>query len=371
MGWENDYLIQNEPPDDREINSTGEECEDPETGTNFKGAIMETQNPEVEYLMPDQVPEDETVEMVPLTFPAPLEQLKNLFDRMASIREQVIVWEKNTVITNSKTRDEAIRLRTTVTRTAKLIEDTYLGVTAPLRDGLKEARGYASNSQLALVGTKDNPTLGVAGRLTTKISDYASQCLREEQELKRKALAEQKRIEDEIAAKKAKAEAEENRIRLEEEQRIEEVRLKALEEANANAKPQEELAEGEIPNDDAEMAILNAMAEEQARIDELRVKREAERKAQEIADQKAKDEAQQKMVSELAKAKHKGQVKGVQEVWGIELIDETALDKKFMVFDPTKACAFLKAGFHNKKETDPEKIIPGLRCVVVLGKGGK
>lgn len=329
------------------------------------------QQVEAEYLSPEQVPDDATVEMVPIEFPAPLEQLKNLFDRMASIREQVIVWEKNTLITNSKTRDEAIRLRTTVTRTAKLIEDTYLAVTAPLRDGLKEARGYASNAQLALVGTKDQPALGVAGRLTTKISDYASQCLREEQEQKRKALAEQKRIEDEIAARKAKAEAEERIKRQEEEQRIEEVRLKALEEANKKAKPQEELAEGEIPNDDAEMEVLNAMAEEQARIEELRVKREAERKSQEIADQKAKDEAQQKMVTEMAKAEHKGQVKGVQEIWTIELLDEEALDKKFMVFDPGKARAFLKAGFHNKKETDPEKIIPGLRCVSVFGKGGK
>jgi len=41
------------------------------------------------------------------------------------------------------------------------------------------------------------------------------------------------------------------------------------------------------------------------------------------------------------------------------------------VFEPSKARKMLEAGMFNKKETDPEKIIPGLRCVVVLGKGGR
>jgi hypothetical protein len=32
---------------------------------------------------------------------------------------------------------------------------------------------------------------------------------------------------------------------------------------------------------------------------------------------------------------------------------------------------WLDGGFYDKKEKDATKIIPGLRCVVVLGKGGR
>ena len=64
-------------------------------------------------------------------------------------------------------------------------------------------------------------------------------------------------------------------------------------------------------------------------------------------------------------------MKGVKDIWSKELIDESLLDKKFMTYDPAKAQKFLDGGFYDKKEKDPEKIIPGLRCVVVLGKGGR
>ncbi len=315
---------------------------------------------EVEYLSPEDVPEDENVDIVPLAFPAPLEQFKNLFDRMASLRAKVVLWEEKTVIKNSKTRDEAIRLRTTVTQTAKAIEDVYLAWTKPLRDGLKEVRGYATQAQLDLIGTKENPRLGVAGRLTTKVSDYAAECKRLEEELKRKALAEQKRIEDEIAAKKAEEDAKEQARQLEENLRLQQIEEEALAQAQK---------EGQTETD--QMAADIAREEERARIEQERVAREKAKKDREIADQKAKDEAQQKMVNEMAKANSVGRVKGVKEIWSIELVDEDLLDKKFMVFEPSKARKILEAGMYNKKETDPEKIIPGLRCLVVLGKGGR
>jgi hypothetical protein len=320
---------------------------------------MNQEQIDVEYLEPEETP-DAVVDLVPLNFGSPLEQFKNLFDRMANIRAKVILWEEKTVIKDSKTRDQAIQLRTTVTRTAKAIEDAYLSLTEPARAYLKEVRGYATQAQVALIGTKDDPALGVGGRLTKKVSDYAAQCKREEEEAKRKALAEQKRIEDEIAAKKAEAEAKEQALRIEEDRRIQEIEAAKLAQAQA---------EGHDETDQMEADL--AMAEEQARIDAERAQRDKAKRDQEIADQKAKDEAQQKMVNEMAKATSKGKVKGVKEIWSKELVDESLLDKQFMTYDPAKAQKWLDGGFYNKKETDPEKIIPGLRCVIVLGKGGR
>ncbi len=321
---------------------------------------MEQQQVEVEYLSPEEVPEDVTVELAPLQFTAPLEAFKNLFDQMADIRSKVILWESKTIIKDSNSRDEAIRLRTTVTRTAKAIEDAYLSLTEPAREYLKEVRAMATKAQEALIGTKSDPRIGVAGRLTTKVSDYAAECKRLEEEMKAKALAEQRRIEAEIEAKKREEEAKEQALQLEEQRQIEEIEKKKLEEAQAAGHDETDQMEADF-----------AMEEAQGKIDSARTKREKLRKDQEIEDQRVKDEAQQKMVAELSKAEAKGKVKGVKEIWSIELVDEELLDKKFMVFETSKARKYLEAGMHNKKEKDPEKLIPGLRCVVVLGKGGK
>ncbi len=313
-----------------------------------------------ELLPPEEEQQEAKVEIQPLRIDTPLEQFKNLFDRLADIRSKVILWEKNTVIKDAKTRDEAIALRTTVTRTAKFIEDTRKALQKPVQEYIKEMNGYAAKATEALTGTKENPMVGVAGRLTQKISEYAAECKRLEEELKRKALAEQKRIEDELAAKKAEEDAREQARQLEENLRLEAIEKEALEKAQA---------EGQTETD--QMAADIAREEERARIEQDRVAREKAAKDREIADQKARDEAQQKMVAEMAKATSQGKVKGVKEIWSIELMDESLLDKKFMVFDESKARKFLDGGFYDKKEKDPEKIIPGLRCLVVLGKGGR
>ncbi len=298
--------------------------------------------------------------MVPIQIQTPLEQFKNLFDQMADIRKKVIMWESKTVIKDSKSRDEAIMLRTTVTRTAKAIEDAYLKLSEPARDYLKELRALATAAQVALIGSKDDPRLGVAGRLTTKVSDYAAECKRIEEEMKRKALAEQRRIDDEIAAKKAEADAKEQQLRLEEERRLADIEASRIAAAQA---------EGHEETDQMEADI--AMAEEQARIDADRAKREEDKKKQEIEDQKVLDAADQKLANEMAVATSVGKTKGVKEVWSIELLDESLLPANVMSFDESKARKWLAGGFYNKKEKDPEKIIPGLRCVIVLGKGGK
>ena len=321
---------------------------------------MVQQQAEAEYLSPEEVPEDLTIEMVELRFGTPLEQFKNLFDRMNPLREKLNIWESKAVVKDTKSRDDLIMVRTTSTRTAKAIEDAYLSSTQWARDYLKEVRAYATNAQIALIGTKDNPALGVSGRATIKISNYAAKCLREAQEAKRKALADQKRIDDEIKAKQLAAWVAEQALKLEEDRKIQEIEAAAI--ANAQA-------EGHGEDDQMEADI--AMAEAQAQIDADRAYRDRKKKEQDIADQKAADEAQQKLVNELAVATSKGKAKGVKETWSKELIDESLLDKQFMTYDPSKAQKWLDGGFYNKKETDAEKIIPGLRCVIVLGKGGK
>ena len=313
-----------------------------------------------ELLPPEEEQQEAKVEIQPLRIDTPLEQFKNLFDRLAAIRSKVILWESKTVIKDSKTRDEAILLRTTVTQTAKFIENTRKALQQPVKEYIKEMNGYAQHATEALVGTEAEPTLGVAGRLTQKINDYAAECKRLEEEIKRKALADQKRIHDEIEAKKAEEDAKEQARQLEENLRLQRIEEEALAQAQK---------EGQTETD--QMAADIAREEERARIEQERVAREKAKKDREIADQKAKDEAQQKMVNEMAKASAQGRVKGVKEIWSIELVDEDLLDKKFMVFEPSKARKILEAGMYNKKETDPEKIIPGLRCLVVLGKGGR
>lgn len=325
---------------------------------------METEQSVIEYLAPDDTPEDEVVSIAPLQFPGHLEQLKNLFDRMADIRSKVTLWEKKTVIKDSKSRDEAIRLRTLVTGTAKAIEETYLKITAPLREGIKEARSYATDAQVALIGTKDDPRLGVAGRLTAKVSDYAVKCKAEEEAMKTKALAEQRRINDEIEAWQMEAKWKEERLQLEEDLRLEHLREQALQKAK-----EEGHGDREVQTDD--LAADLEMEEAQAKIDADRAKRAEETQKQEIENQKVIDATQQRTVNTLAVATSHGKVKGVKKVWSIELISEKLLDKKYMVFDPSKARKMLEADMYDKDEKDPEKIIPGLRCVVVLGKGGK
>jgi hypothetical protein len=326
---------------------------------------------EVEYLSAEETPEDQVVAIEPLKFTGVLEQFKNLFDRMGGIREKVILWEKKTVIKDAKSRDEAIRLRTMVTKTSKLIDDTRMAYQKEVLDGIKEMNQYAKDAQTPLTGTKDNPALGVAGRLTEKISKYAAECKRLEEELKAKALAEQRALEEKKAAEERERQAQEQKKREEEAARIEAVRLKALEEAKALEQAQGELAEGEVPSTDAEDHVLNAIYEEQARIDAERAEKEKAAEEKRIQDQKELDAQQQKTVTTMAVATAKGSVKGVKEIWSIELVDEEKLEKRFMTFDPAKARKWLDGGFYNKKETDAEKIIPGLRCVVVLGKGGR
>lgn len=327
---------------------------------------------QVEYLAPEDTPEDQEVSLAPLNFQEPLEKFKNLFDRMADLRAKVILWESKTKIVDAKSRDEAIRLRTTVTRTAKAIEDAYLKLTEPARDYMKEVRAYATAAQVALIGSKDNAALGVAGRLTTKISDYAAECKRKEEEEKAKVLAAEKAAREKIEAERREREAQEKKRQEEEAARLEQVRLKALEEAKAAAQPTpEELAEGEVPSTDVEDHVLQAMEEEQARIDQERAAREkveADRKAEE---ERQLDEENRKAAVGMARATGMGKVKGVKTVWAIELVNEELLDKKFMVFDPSKARKYLEGGFYNKNEQDPLKIIPGLSCLQVLGKGGK
>ena len=315
---------------------------------------------EVEYLDGQEIPADAEVTLAPLAITTPLEHFKNLFDRMAQLRDQVVLWEKKTVITNAPTRDQAIQLRTVVTRTAKLIEEARLKLVEPVQKYLKEVKGYSDQAQEALVGTKDNPMLGVAGRLTQKISDHAAACKRLEEEMKAKALAEQKRVEAEIQARQEEAFAKEQALRLEEQHRLD-----AIEASRLAA----EQAEGH--NETDQMAADLARGEEQARIDADRAQREKAQRDQEIADQKAADAAQQKTVNTMAVATAMGKVKGVKEIWVIELVDETLLDKKFMAFDPAKARKWLDGGFHDAKEKDANKIIPGLRCVLALGKGGR
>ena len=315
---------------------------------------------EAEYIPVDGFETEEVTELAPLEIKAPLEDWKNLFDRMSDIRKKLILWEEKTVIKNPQTRDQAIQLRTLATRTAKLIDEARLNAQKGVQDYIKKMNEFAKEAVVPLIGTKEEPNKGVAGRLTKKISDFAAECLRIEEEMKRKALAEQKRIQDELDAKKREEEMKEEALRQEEE-----LRLRNLEE-EARKKAQ---AEGHTETD--QMVADIAVAEEQARIDAERAKREEEQKKRDIEAQRLKDEADQKMAQQMAVATAKGKVKGVQEIWSIELVDEEKLDKKFMVFDESKARAFLKAGFHNKNEKDPEKVIPGLRCVVVLGKGGK
>lgn len=319
---------------------------------------------EVEYLTPEDVPEDIKVELSPLSFSTPIELFKNLFDSMVGIRSKIKIWESKTRISNAKTRDEAIQLRTTVTRTAKAIDEAYLELSKPAREYLEQLRELKEQAKIDLVGTKDNPALGVAGRLTTKISDYAAECKRIEEEMKAKALAEQKALEEKKAAEERERQMEEMRLREEENRRLEEIQKKKELEAEQRA-----ANEGSDVVDMADTDI--AVEQEQARIDAERAERERVAEQKRIQDEKELEEQQRKTVNTMAIAASKGKVKGVQDVWTIELIDETLLDKKYMIFEPAKARAALKAGFYDKKEKDAEKIIPGLRCVLVLGKGGK
>ena len=200
----------------------------------------------------------------------------------------------------------------------------------------------------------------LTGKLTKKINDYAEDCKREAEELKRKALAEQKKVEDEIAAWETEMEMREQQRRILEEQEI----AKLAEEARVKAQ-----AEGRDETDQMEADI--AFQESQARIDADRAAREKEAEDQRIANQKAKDEAQQKTNNTFAVATSVGKIKGVKTVWAIELLKESELDRQFMVFDESKARKWLDGGFYNKDEKNPEKIIPGLRCRQVLGKGGR
>lgn len=319
-----------------------------------------SQEPIAEYLSAEEVPEDQPTSLAPLGFSEPLEQFQILFNEMAGIRAKVILWEQKTVITNPKTRDEAIRLRTTVTSTAKAIEDAYLSITEPARNYLKEVRQMATQAQIALVGTKDDKSLGVAGRLTTKISNFAADCLRIEEEMKAKALAEQRRVEAEIEAKRKEEQAKEVARQLEEDRRIKEIEDAKIAQANAEGRTETDQLEADV-----------ATEEEMGRIEADRAQRKEAMRLQEIEDKKKIDEQERKTLNTMAIATAKGQVKGVQEVWSIELMDESLVPRNLMSYDEKKARAWLKGGFHDKKEKDAEKIIPGLRCVIVLGKGGK
>lgn len=315
---------------------------------------------EAEYIPVEGFETEEVTELAPLRIETPLEQWKNLFDRMGDIRKKLILWEEKTVIKSPKTRDEAIQLRTLATRTAKMIDEARLNGQKEIRDYIEKMNGYCKEAIVPLIGTKEAPGQGVAGRLTEKISAYAEECLRLEEEMKQKALAEQRRIEEEIRAKEEEAKIKEEAIRQEEELRLRHIEEEAFKKAQ----------EGGHTETDQMMADL-AREEEQARIDAERAERERKLEEQRIENQRLQDEADRKLANDMAQATAKGKVKGVQEIWSIELIDEELLDKKFMVYDESKARAALKNGFYNKKEKDAEKLIPGLRCVVVLGKGGK
>lgn len=315
---------------------------------------------EVEYLPFEKTPDEDISSLVPLKILTPLEQWADLFHRMANIRNQVITWEENTKIVDTKTRDEAIRLRTLVTQTAKSIDDVRQAMQKEILDYIREMNQLAKDAINPLVSPKEIAAQGVAGRLTDKINAFAVEQKRKEEEIKKALLAEKRHADDWADALIEEGRMKEARIRLEEDLKLQAIEAQALAEAQA---------QGQTETD--QMAADIAREEAQAQIDQERADREAKLQADEAAAQKIKDDAQQKVVVGFAQATGAGKVKGVKEIWQIELIDESKLDRAFMVFDQAKAKKWLDGGFYDKKEKDAEKIIPGLRCIVVLGKGGR
>ncbi len=120
---------------------------------------------------------------------------------------------------------------------------------------------------------------------------------------------------------------------MEEERKIQEIEAAKIVQAQEEGHGEDDQMEADI-----------AMAEAQAKIDADRAAREEAKRKQDIADEKAKDEAQRKLVNELAVATAKGKVKGVKEIWSKELVDESLLDKQFMTYDPSKAQKWLDGG---------------------------
>lgn len=314
---------------------------------------------QAELLPDDEVIEDIVVDIQPLSIATPLEHFKSLFHRMADIRNKVILWESKTVIVSPKTRDEAIRLRTEVTKTAKLIQEARMNLVKPIQEYLAEVKSYADEACLPLAGTGPNDSTGVSGRLTKKINAYAEEQKRIEEETKRKALAALALKQAEIEAWELENKYREEQKRQEEDLRLQQIHEKALAEAQAK---------GHTETD--EMQADLAMAEEQARIDAERAKRDEEAEQQRIQKEKELDEAQRKTYGEIARATTK--VKGVKAVWSIELLEgqEDKLPRNVLTFDMSKARKWVDGGFHGT-EKDPLKIIPGCRVVSVLGKGGK
>lgn len=323
---------------------------------------MEHPQVEIEYLSPEQTPEDQEITIPVLSIQTPLEHFKNLFDAMAQIRAQVITWESKTLIKDNKSRDEAIRLRTLVTSTAAKIEEARKAAQKPIREYVEEMNQLAKDARLPLVGENASDPAGVCGRLTKKINDWAVFCQKEEERMKREALARQKMVEDEIEAREMERKMQEERLRLEEDLRLEKLRQEALEKAQAEGH-----GDREVQTDD--LAADLAMQEEQARIDAARAAREKEEEDKRAAEQKEKDKVQQQTVSTMAVATHKGKVKGVKEIWSIEEVDPDLVPREFCSPDMKKIRKYVESGV--SREKDAMKIVPGYRCVVVLGKGGK
>lgn len=324
---------------------------------------MEGQQELVGELLPPEINTGEAVDtaaLVPLEIKTPLQQWKDLFIKMTQVRQQAILWESKTKITDIKTRDEAIALRTYVTRLKTKIEEVRKAMQAPVADYIKEMNQYAKDAYLPLAGEKADDPQGVAGRLTKKINDFAAWQAAEEARIKKEALARQKMIEDEIEAHRLEREMEEQRQRQEEEKRLADLHAETLKKAQAEGHVETDLMMADI-----------AMEQEQAKIDADRAQREKAEKDRKAAEEATKDAAQQATVNTMATATAAGRVKGVKKIWVIEAIagKEKEVPRQFCMPDETKIRKYVESEVSD--ETDAEKIVPGYRCYVALGKGGR
>ena len=308
-------------------------------------------NQEAEQMEAEYIPHQTAEEPMPLLkIDISTEVAEKWMERTVAGCALAVEWAEKMVVDSHESRDQARRERQAIRSAQSLLDKNFIEFMRPAdekRDELSQVRNNIKARLQVAVDLYDKK--GVA---------YNQECARLEAEQKAKALAAQRAEEERIAAERRQREAEEEKLRAQEAEKI--ARLKA--EAQKKAKAEGDKATAKLQAEEAAKA-------EVARIEGERAAREKAERDRQAAEEAEKDRVHAQTMGAMGNATALGRQKGVRKIWIIEIINEKHVPREFCTYDPAKSRGYLQTGAFT--ETDPLKIIPGLRCYQSLKSSGR
>lgn len=270
-----------------------------------------------------------------------LEAIKEAAEGMAKAAEIDLVWAPKIKVMDAETRAQAIAVGKSLKSCANKIQEARIKAQAPLKKFVEDSKAICDDVCKKL--------LDAEALINAELVRFAEEQKAEEERKKREALAKLEAERKRLEAEARERQAEEDRRQAEEAERIAKAREEAKKAAKKNGQNMTAITQAD-----------EAAAAERARIEAERAVREKEEADRKAAADAALAAAEAKAAAEIADAKGKGKTKAVQEVWNSELLDLAKVPRRFLSLDETKVRKYLASGAF--EETDPLKIIDGMRC---------